>query len=92
MAEPKVENTEPEAALVTESVEQEQEPVHVQQEPEQPIETAPAEEPEKAVDTTNPIELTSETIVTVGGKKCVLRVDPATNHLVAYPVAKASPG
>ena len=40
------------------------------------------------VDVTNPIELTSETVVTVGGKKCVLRVDPATNHLVAYPVAK----
>ena len=33
----------------------------------------------------SPIELTSETIVVVGGKKCVLRVDPQTNHLMAYP-------
>ncbi len=34
----------------------------------------------------NPIELTSETVVVVNGKKCVLRVDPESNNLVAYPV------
>ena len=40
----------------------------------------------QVVDEKNPIALTSETVVVVNGKKCVLRVDPESNHLVAYPV------
>ena len=39
----------------------------------------------RKLDLKSPIELTSETVVVVGGKKCVLRVDPQTNHLMAYP-------
>ncbi len=34
----------------------------------------------------NPIELTFDTVVVVNGKKCVLRMDPESNNLVAYPV------
>lgn len=41
--------------------------------------------PEKRLDLDCPIPLTSDTVVVVGGKKCVLRVDPDSNHLVAYP-------
>ena len=43
------------------------------------------EEAAAAFDMNRAIELTSETIVMVQGKKCVLRVDPSTNHLMAYP-------
>ena len=39
----------------------------------------------KVIDTSSPISLTCETVVVIDGKKCVLRVDPNTNHLVAYP-------
>ncbi|KAK2192093.1 hypothetical protein NP493_39g06043 [Ridgeia piscesae] len=39
----------------------------------------------RKLDLKSAIELTSETVVVVGGKKCVLRVDPQTNHLMAYP-------
>ncbi len=46
----------------------------------------------KTVDTEKPIELTSETIVVVDGKKCVLRVDPTTNHLVAFPFKPGGTG
>lgn len=44
-----------------------------------------AAQEKRRLDLKSPIELTSETIVVVGGKKCVLRVDPQTNHLMAYP-------
>ena len=44
-----------------------------------------AAEEKRRIDLKSPIELTSETVVVVGGKKCVLRVDPLTNHLMAYP-------
>ena len=40
----------------------------------------------KQIDLSKPIELTSETVVVVDGKKCVLRVDPNSNQLSAYPV------
>ena len=39
----------------------------------------------KRLDMESPIPLTSETVVVIDGKKCVLRVDPESNHLVAYP-------
>ena len=40
-----------------------------------------------------PIELTSETVITIGGKKCVLRVDSETGQLKAYPFkAQPTPG
>ena len=45
----------------------------------------PAQTPPKKIDMNSPIPLTTETIVVVNGKKCVLRVDPDSNHLVAYP-------
>ena len=48
--------------------------------------------PVKIVDMSQPIKLTSETLVSVGGKQCVLRVDPDTSHLVAYPVRSDSTG
>ena len=36
--------------------------------------------------TEDPITLTTETVVVVNGKKCVLRVDPNTGQLNAYPI------
>ena len=37
------------------------------------------------IDETNPIAVTSDTVVVIGGKKCVLRNDPESGQLVAYP-------
>lgn len=37
------------------------------------------------LDVASPISVTSDTVVVINGKKCVLRVDPDNNHLVAYP-------
>ncbi len=44
-----------------------------------------------SLDLSQPIELSSESVVMVGGKKCMLRVDPDTQHLVAYPVKPILP-
>ena len=46
----------------------------------------------KKLDLQKPIALTSETVVVVGGKKCVLRVDPQSSQLVAYPVKAVTTG
>ena len=61
----------------------EEESQQEQQEEEQPV---VKNHPSKKLDLSNPIELTSETIVMVAGRKCALRVDPVTNQLVAFPI------
>ena len=51
------------------------------------------EQKDKVLDLNRPVKLTSETVVVVDGKKCVLRVDPDTKHLVAYPLMETqTPG
>jgi len=42
-------------------------------------------------DLSSPIELESETIVTINSKKCVLKIDPETGKLRAYPLKPPAP-
>ena len=65
-------------------------PSETQEKDETPKPETDETQPKRNLDTNKPIALTAETIVTVDGKKCMLRVDPETNHLVAYPVKPES--
>lgn len=42
------------------------------------------------LDLNRPIALTKDTIVTINNEKCVLRLDPDTSTLVAYPLKDSS--
>ena len=53
----------------------------IEQQPDEAAKPKPA----RVIDMDKPIALTSETVVVVDGKKCILRVDPKSNHLVAFP-------
>lgn len=42
------------------------------------------------LDLNRPIALTKDTVVTINDEKCVLRLDPDTSTLVAYPLKDSS--
>jgi hypothetical protein len=59
--------------------------------PPKPPKPPPVPPPPPKPDLENPIQLSEETVVVVGGKKCFLRCNPDTGEFTAYPVKQEIP-